>query len=1444
MQYYGPGAGMPSPIEGLLQNGYAFLQMGNFPAASDCFSRAINMDVTNVHAQNGLILAELRMPSMAALESSTVFFHNTNAYKFIVANCDDARRAQLTALLEKIKANTKAALEQAKNARAFANVKALALSLLSIDPKNKELGKTALLAALNVQSIDELEKSKKRLDSVPEYKQLIGCFSADEASRLEEINKKNKARKKKKGFIVLGCVFVLLAAIIAGVLIYVNSDKYKYETRDISGGVEIVSYRGKDSSINIPSKIGGKNVVSIGENAFAGKNITSVVIPEGVETIRESAFLNCTSLTSVTLPSTLKRIEAEAFSYTGLEAVYIPDGTEFIGEYAFYVCESLETVYIPSSVETVEYYAFCNGDAGVKIYVQHESKPYTWNSRWCGTVEETSIFWGIDNFGETDGFSWTYDEEADGVIIFNYDGNESELTIPATLDGKKVVGIAREAIYNNDNLVKLTIEDGIEFIGELAFYDCDNLNIVVIPRSVISIGYRAFYYGNDMTIFCEADEMPSGWNDEWNGSNKVVLSCSSIDTIDGYTFKFDENLNATITGYTGTAPSEFEIPSSLGQYTVVGIGKEAFYDFDSVQRLIIPSTIVSIDTKAFYDCDNLQSAVVPSSVAVMGEFVFYYGNGLVIYCEAEGKPDGWASNWCNDSVVRWGAIGEDTYGDYSYSYDANGNATILSCTSQIYGEYEIPSTINGYTVVAIGDRAFSYQESITLLTIPDTVKRIGREAFYACYDLEQVTIPGSVEVMDENVFSYCGELSIYCQMTKKPDSWALNWYEKGEAFIYWNYAGEETIGNYTFYYDADGNATILGYNGGDYNLEIPSKLGDYTVVRIAEYAFYDLYYTRTVTVPKTVIEIGDYAFYECDNLEKVYLLGNIEVMGELVFYYGNGLRICCADLAPTSNWCESWVGSGIPVYWGYAGELTIGDYYFYYDINGNATILSYNGSSNVVMIPETVGDYYVIRIGAEAFYNIDAMEYVEIPDTVVEINDRAFYDCDSLRIATIPSSVEKMGEHVFYYGNNLYVYCEAEGESSDWEYNWCGYNVTYVFGNTRIVISEIAVLDIKDDGTAEFHQLIGSGVNGYMLKIPSEIRGYRVTSIGDMACSGFNGIEMVEIPDTVVEIGSRAFYDCGSLKWAYVPQSVEIMGSEVFYYGDYATIYCEASQKPDGWDEYWYGYKASPSWSADKYVISGDYAIKVSSDSTASIIHYMGNTNFLQIPSEIEGYTVTAILNGAFDNWYSLYGVLIPDTVTYIEQGAFYGCEYLRFVFIPGSVEVVEDYAFYYGSSLRLYCEASSKPSAWGSAWYGRSSNVINWDVTLERDSSKFTYRILEGEAIITGYEGTAKFIYIPSEIDGYTVVGIDDGAFYYESSICVLVISNTVEWIGEGAFYSCDRLREVYIPDSVVEIGRYAFHNGTSLRINCEVNDTPYAWDYNWYYSATIYWGVRSKNF
>lgn len=147
----------------------------------------------------------------------------------------------------------------------------------------------------------------------------------------------------------------------------------------------------------IPDYIDGNPVREIGRGAFAGHHtITSVTIPETVDTIHDRAFYNCDGLTEVVLPTSVLVIGEEAFAACSfLKTVVSEGGLEIVRNLAFANCISLETVTFPDSVTGIDENLFKGCVNLTDIYCQAASQPAGWHAGWANNCAAL-VHWGYD----------------------------------------------------------------------------------------------------------------------------------------------------------------------------------------------------------------------------------------------------------------------------------------------------------------------------------------------------------------------------------------------------------------------------------------------------------------------------------------------------------------------------------------------------------------------------------------------------------------------------------------------------------------------------------------------------------------------------------------------------------------------------------------------------------------------------------------------------------------------------------------------------------------------------------------------------------------------------------------------------------------------------------------------------------------------------------------
>lgn len=650
-------------------------------------------------------------------------------------------------------------------------------------------------------------------------------------------------------------------------------------------------------------------VTAIDQSAFHNCTVlTSVTIPSSITAIGELAFAGCTALDSVEISDLNSWCGIDFFSESAnpcncahrlflngkeIMNLVIPDSVSSISSFAFSGCTSINRVFIPNSVTMIGAAVFSDCSSIKAITVAADNPVYDSRDS-CNAIIET----------------------ATGTLI---SGCQSS-TIPNT-----VTAIGKWAFYGCTGLTSIFIPNSVTRIGYESFYDCSGLIGVNIPNSVIVIDYQAFYGCSSL----RGIHIPGSVRGIATSAFEFCPSLTSIsvspdnphyDSRDECNAIIETDENTLITGCRNTSiPSTvtaigdyaFSGCSTLGDIeipeNVTTVGDFAFRSCSSLSNILIPNGLTSIGASAFFNCIALNRVDIPATVESIGDYAFEHCPAIYSMNVEAGNPNYDSRDSCNaiietatntlmvgcmNSVIpnTVVAIGDNAFSgsfmltkvNIPKSVTTIGNYAFTGCTS--LSSINIPNS-----VITIGEAAFSGCSALTALEIPNSVTRIGKAAFGDCNSLESISLPKSVTTIDDFEFYGCTRLkniSISNAVTSIGTSafrgcislTSVNIPKSvtkisNSAFRECPSLTSMTIARGNPVYDSrDACNAIIETSSctliaGCQNTVIPA-----TVTAIGNAAFDGCILLKSITIPKTVTVIGRKAFNNCPGLKDVVCL--------------------------------------------------------------------------------------------------------------------------------------------------------------------------------------------------------------------------------------------------------------------------------------------------------------------------------------------------------------------------------------------------------------------------------------------------------------------------------------------------------------------------------------------------------------------------------------------
>ena len=314
----------------------------------------------------------------------------------------------------------------------------------------------------------------------------------------------------------------------------------------------------------------------------------------------------------------------------------------------------------------------------------------------------------------------------DFYIVTGYEGFEKEIEIQRLYDGLRVIKIADNAFYDNDNITSITIPNSVEVIGKYAFYSCDFLESLTVPDGLISIEKSAFQSCAKLSTVSFEGNLSGIGEKCFNGCSSLnsVVFKDSVDYVGNECFAFCVKLNTVEFRSSVTAIGKYafyeciNLPKITIPDTVKTVSEGTFKNCSSLASVTLGGNLESIDALAFDNCDSLSSVSIPDTVRTIGNMAFRHNESL-------------------------------TSVKFSESLTSIGSAAFQYC--KVLDNVNIPSQ-----VTAIGNSAFSYCYGMKTLVICATVKNWGNSTFYECRKLREFYLCSALyqELTDNNYIFY------------------------------------------------------------------------------------------------------------------------------------------------------------------------------------------------------------------------------------------------------------------------------------------------------------------------------------------------------------------------------------------------------------------------------------------------------------------------------------------------------------------------------------------------------------------------------------------------------------------------------------------------------------------------------------------------------------------
>ncbi len=860
------------------------------------------------------------------------------------------------------------------------------------------------------------------------------------------------------------------------------------------------------------------------------------------------AFLSCRNDTAFVVPPTIKTIDESAFrSNWKLRSVIISNGVETINENAFYSSQ-IKSVVIPQSVTTIKREAFggCNYLESIKVlnptpitltsevfpntailYVPAGSKDAYENANYWKNVSE------IKEYIPSSVIQFA-DATVKSICVNNWDySGDGELDED---EAKDVIELGTQFSGNTEitSFDELQYFTNLKHITASAFSGCTNLASIKVPASLTKIGQNAFqntawlnaqsdglvYIGN--VLYTYKGTMPANTKIvvkdgttcicNYAFSNQTNLteielpnSLLYLGTEDtsfseyGYVFNYCTGLTTIkipagvkdIVRYTfrGSGLKTIELPETLES-----IGNSSFRSCTSLESLVIPDKVRTIGKNTFRDCSKLQQVTMPSFLMSVASDAFRNCNQLKRVDISN------LGGWCNVDFADYRA-NPLTYAHHLY---LNGKEVVnfetdSYCLLPYFNSYYNAWRLANYDWETIKPLVFYGCQSIKTVSINENITSIGNSAFYNCTALESVKTEAKPFTLSTYAFPTRANVSLYTTQG------CLNQYQQAAV---WNEF-----------------KSIKSYPNLDVNED-----GEVDVLDVVDV----VNYTKGMSTTDTFVHfLADF-----DNDKKVTktdaewvakAIPTTERFSELPATEGvtdivlaDNIQIRSGETNTASiqlqNTTDGLVGFQMDV------TLPDGVSLIEKDCRLSSRIADADQKLQIGKLSDNTYRLTATSLALQSITGNDG-ELINITLKATELSDGGTVNIKNIRIVTDKSARLVLADAAF--GVQIVDVTPA-----------------IAFQDKKVKAICLTNWDVNGDGVLSTREAAKITTIGTLFKGNTEIISFYelkhftgLTTIDEGAFMGCSNLESVSIPENIVTIGDKAFYNCDKLKgvYAYMP---------------------------------------------------------------------------------------------------------------------------------------------------------------------------------------------------------------------------------------------------------------------------------------------------------------------